>query len=65
MGKALKAVAPKGLDLAAKLKPAFARTLHDAEKDAARQALDDRLKKEGYDAPQRARIEDLVESNSR
>jgi membrane protein required for colicin V production len=65
MGKALKAVAPKGLDVAEKLKPAFARSFHDAAKDAARQALDDRLKKEGYDAPHRARIEDLVESNSR
>jgi membrane protein required for colicin V production len=65
MGKALKAVAPKGLDVAEKLKPALAKSFHDAAKDAARQALDDRLKKEGYDAPQRARIEDLVESNSR
>ena len=65
MGKALKAVAPKGVDVAEKLKPALAKSFHDASRDAARQALDDRLKKEGYDARQRARIEDLVETNSR
>jgi len=65
MGKALKAVAPQGLDIAQRLRPALAKSFQDATHDAARQALDDRLKKEGYDAPQRARIEDLVEKNSR
>ena len=63
MGKALKAVAPKGLDVAARLKPAFARGFRDATADAKHQALDDRLKKEGYDARQRGEIEDLVEKS--
>lgn len=61
MGKLLKALAPKGLDIAGRLKPAFTRAVHDAARDVARQALDDRLKSEGYDARQRGEIEDLVE----
>ena len=64
MGKALKAVAPKGVDVMARLQPAVARSFHDATHAAARQALDDRLKKEGYDARQRGEIEDLVEKKA-
>jgi membrane protein required for colicin V production len=63
MGKALKALAPKGLDIAGKLRPAFDRAVHNAVHDAARDALDDRLKAEGYDARQRGEIEDLVEKS--
>jgi membrane protein required for colicin V production len=63
MGKALKAMAPKGLDIAGRLKPAFGRAVHDAARDAVRDALDDRLKSEGYDARQRGEIEDLVEKS--
>jgi membrane protein required for colicin V production len=59
MGRALTALAPKGLDVAGRLKPAFDRALHSAKHDA----LDDRLKSEGYDARQRGEIEDLVEKS--
>ncbi len=63
MGKVLKAVAPKGLDIAGRMKPAFDRAVHNAVHDAAHDALDDRLKSEGYDARQRGEIEDLVEKS--
>jgi membrane protein required for colicin V production len=63
MGKALKAVAPKGVDVMARLRPAVVRSFGDAAHAAERQALDDRLKKEGYDARQRGQIEDLVEKS--
>jgi membrane protein required for colicin V production len=63
MGKVLAAMAPKGLDIAGKLRPAFDRAVHSAVHDAARDALDDRLKSEGYDARQRGEIEDLVEKS--
>jgi membrane protein required for colicin V production len=59
MGRLLNAMAPKGLDIAGRLKPAFDRALHTAAHDA----LDDRLKSEGYDARQRREIEDLVEKS--
>ena len=59
MGRLLTAMAPKGLDIAGRLKPAFNRALHTAAHDA----LDDRLKSEGYDARQRSEIEDLVEKS--
>ncbi len=59
MGRMLSAMAPKGLDIAGRLKPAFDRALHSAGRDA----LDDRLKSEGYDARQRREIEDLVEKS--
>jgi membrane protein required for colicin V production len=59
MGRALTAIAPKGLDIAGRLKPAFDRAVHGA----ARDAVDDRLKSEGYDAAQRREIEDLVEKS--
>ena len=45
--------------IAGRLKPAFNRALHTAAHDA----LDDRLKSEGYDARQRSEIEDLVEKS--
>jgi membrane protein required for colicin V production len=63
MGKALTALAPRGLDIAGKLRPAFDRAVHNAVHDAAHDALDDRLKSEGYDARQRGEIEDLVEKS--
>jgi membrane protein required for colicin V production len=59
MGKLLTALAPRGFDIANRLKPAFAR----ATRSAAHDAMDDRLKSEGYDARQRAEIEDLVEKS--
>jgi membrane protein required for colicin V production len=59
MGKLLVAAAPRGMDIAGRLKPAFDRALHGAAHDA----MDDRLKSEGYDARQRGEIEDLVEKS--
>ncbi len=59
MGRLLTALAPKGLDIAGRLKPAFDNALHSAAHDA----VDDRLKSEGYDAAQRREIEDLVEKS--
>lgn len=59
MGKLLVAMAPGGMDIAGRLKPAFDRALHGAAHDA----MDDRLKSEGYDARQRGEIEDLVEKS--
>jgi len=63
MGMALKAVAPKGVDVMARLRPTVVKGFGDAAHEAERQALDDRLKKEGYDARQRAQIEELVEKS--
>ena len=57
MGRMLNALAPKGLDIAGRLKPAFDRAVHDA----AHHAVDDRSTSEGYDARQRGEIDDLVE----
>jgi membrane protein required for colicin V production len=59
MGKLLVRLAPEGMDIAGRLKPAFDRALHGAAHDA----MDDRLKSEGYDARQRGEIEDLVEKS--
>jgi len=59
MGRLVAALAPQGMDLAGRLKPAFDHALHSAEHDA----MDDRLKSEGYDARQRGEIEDLVEKS--
>lgn len=59
MGKLLTKLTPQGMDLAGRLKPAFDHALHDAKHDA----IDDRLKSEGYDARQRREIEDLVEKS--
>jgi len=55
MGRLLVALAPQGLDLASELKPAFDRAVGNA--------VDDRLKTEGYDATQRGEIDDLVEKS--
>ena len=57
MGKAITALAPQGMDLAGRIKPAFDNALGEAYHDA----IDDRLKSEGYDARQRREIEDLME----
>jgi membrane protein required for colicin V production len=59
MGRLLTALAPKGMDIAGRLKPAFDRAMHSAKHDA----IDDRLKSEGYDARQREEIENLVEKS--
>lgn len=59
MGKLITALAPQGMDIAGRLKPAFDRALHGAAHDT----MDDRLKSEGYDARQRGEIEDLVEKS--
>jgi len=59
MGRLLVTLAPQGMDIAGRLKPAFDRALHRTAHDA----MDDRLKSEGYDARQRGEIEDLVEKS--
>jgi membrane protein required for colicin V production len=55
MGRLLTALAPKGLDIAGRLKPAFDRAVGDA--------LGDRTATDGYDARQRGEIDDLVEKS--
>ena len=55
MGRLLTALAPSGLDIAGRLKPAFDRAVGDA--------LGDRTKTDGYDARQRGEIDDLVEKS--
>ena len=55
MGRLLKALAPKGLDIAGRLKPDFDRAVGDA--------LGDRPATDGYDARQRGEIDDLVEKS--
>ncbi|MBS0331187.1 MAG: CvpA family protein, partial [Proteobacteria bacterium] len=57
MGKAITALAPRGMDIAGRMKPAFDGAVGEARHDA----IDDRLKSEGYDARQRREIEDLME----
>jgi membrane protein required for colicin V production len=59
MGKLLVTMAPRGMDIAGQLKPSIDRALHGGAHDA----MDDRLKSEGYDARQRGEIEDLVEKS--
>lgn len=59
MGRLVAALAPRGMDIAGRLKPAFDRALHGARHDA----IDDRLKSEGYDARQRGELENLVEKS--
>ena len=56
MGKALEALAPKGLDVAGRLRPAFERAVQGASSG-------DRSATEGYDARQRGEIDDLVEKS--
>ena len=55
MGRLLIALAPNGLDIAGRLKPAFDRAVGDA--------LGDRTTTDGYDARQRGEIDDLVEKS--
>ena len=55
MGRLLVALAPKGLDIANRLKPAFDRAVEDASGD--------RRVTDGYDARQRGEIDDLVEKS--
>ncbi len=55
MGHLLTALAPQGLDVAGRLKPAFDRAVGDA--------LGDRPATDGYDARQRGEIDDLVEKS--
>jgi len=55
MGRLLTALAPSGLDIAGRLKPALDRAVGDA--------LGDRTKTDGYDARQRGEIDDLVEKS--
>jgi membrane protein required for colicin V production len=55
MGRLLTALAPQGLNVADRLKPAFDRAMGDA--------LGDRPVTDGYDARQRGEIDDLVEKS--
>lgn len=55
MGRLLEALAPKGMDIAGRLKPAFSR--------AAGEASRDRSTTEGYEAQTRREIDDLVEKS--
>jgi membrane protein required for colicin V production len=55
MGRLLQTLAPKGLDIAGRLKPAFDRAVRDAPRD--------RSTTEGYDARQRGEVDDLVEKS--
>jgi membrane protein required for colicin V production len=54
MGRLLSTLAPQGLDIAGRLKPAFDRAVAGA---------DDRSATEGYDARQRENLDDLVEKS--
>jgi membrane protein required for colicin V production len=55
MGRLLQTLAPRGLDLAGRMKPAFER--------AVRNGSGDRTATDGYDARQRGDIDDLVEKS--
>jgi membrane protein required for colicin V production len=55
MGRFLTALAPKGLDVAGRMKPAFDRAVRDSSGD--------RTARDGYDARQRDEIDDLVEKS--
>lgn len=55
MGRLLQTLAPKGLDVAGRLKPAFDRAVREAPRD--------RSTTEGYDARQRGEVDDLVEKS--
>jgi membrane protein required for colicin V production len=60
MGKLLNDLAPKGLDLAGRLKPAFDRSF---KAGAAKGGSGDRNAVSGYDARDRGDIDDLVEKS--
>jgi membrane protein required for colicin V production len=55
MGRLLTRLAPQGLDIAERLKPAFTHAVDDS--------LGDRSTTEGYDARERGAIDDLVEKS--
>jgi membrane protein required for colicin V production len=55
MGRLLTALAPKGLDIAGRLRPAFERAVQNGSGD--------RTATDGYDARQRGEIDDLVEKS--
>lgn len=55
MGRFLESLAPRGLGIAGRLKPAFDRAVTDGSGD--------RSKTEGYDARQRGEMDDLVEKS--
>ena len=57
MGRLINAMAPSGMDMAGRLKPAFSRAVETS--DAPR----DRTATEGYDARERSQIDDLVEKS--
>jgi membrane protein required for colicin V production len=57
MGRILETLAPRGLDMAGKLKPTFVRAVSDPSRD--------RSTTEGYDARQRSEIDHLVVERSR
>ena len=63
MGRLLTALAPKGLDIAGRLKPAFDRAVHTRRARRGARRTDDRLKSKGYDARQRGEIENLLEKS--
>jgi membrane protein required for colicin V production len=55
MGRLLTSLAPRGLDIAGRLKPAFDRAVKDGSRDSS--------VTDGYDARQRDEIDDLVEKS--
>jgi membrane protein required for colicin V production len=55
MGRLLESLAPQGLDVAGRLKPAFERAVGEPSRD--------RRATEGYDARQRGEVDDLVEKS--
>lgn len=55
MGRLLESLAPKGLNVAGRLKPAFERAVGEPSRD--------RTATEGYDARQRGEVDDLVEKS--
>jgi membrane protein required for colicin V production len=55
MGRFLETLAPKGLNVAERLKPAVERAVYEPSRD--------RTATEGYDARQRGEADDLVEKS--
>jgi membrane protein required for colicin V production len=55
MGRLLTALAPRGLDVASRLRPAFDRAVQDGSRD--------RTTTDGYEARQRDRLDELVEKS--
>ncbi len=63
MGHLLTALAPQGLDLAGRFRPALDRAVKGATEGASGTASGDRTSQDGYDARQRGEIDDLVEKS--